>query len=117
MITFQKQNVSAISKYIRIAPKKIEKILKLIRGKTYKESLSILLPLKKKSGLAVWKTLYSAAANALENLNWQKENLFIKQAFVTRGPILKRIQPRARGKSYKIEKILSHITVQISNKN
>jgi large subunit ribosomal protein L22 len=109
----KEKTVSAISKYIRIAPKKLDKILKLIRGKSYKEALEILLILKQKPGITVFKTLYSAASNALENLTWKKENLIITEAFVTRGSILKRVRPRARGKAYRIEKLFSHITIRV----
>jgi large subunit ribosomal protein L22 len=105
--------VSSIAKFIRIAPKKLQKILKLIRGKTYQQALKILLPLKQKSGITVWKVLYSAAANAEKNLSWEKDKLIIEQAYATRGSILRRARPRARGKSYRIEKIFSHITIRL----
>lgn len=105
--------VSSVAKYIRIAPKKLQKILTLIRGKTYQQALKILLPLKQKSGITVWKVLHSVASNAERNLKWEKENLIIIDAYVTRGSILRRVRPRARGKSYRIEKIFSHITIRV----
>jgi large subunit ribosomal protein L22 len=108
--------ILAISKSIRIAPKKIQKILSLLKGKTYKEALTILLPLKTKCAISIWKTLFSAASNANNNLKLKKEFLIIKEAFVTRGTILKRIQPRARGKAYRIEKIFSHLTIKLTIK-
>jgi large subunit ribosomal protein L22 len=105
--------IYAISKYNLIAPKKIQKYLKLIKGKTYSQALSILLPLKQKATVSIWKTLYSAAANASKNFSIDKENLIVSTAFVTRGSILKRMQPRAKGKGYRIEKIFSHITIKL----
>jgi large subunit ribosomal protein L22 len=113
MTNIQNRKISAISKYILISPKKTEKYLKLVSGKTYSEALSILLPLKRKVTVSIWKTLYSAAANAYGNFSIKKENLIISEAYVTRGSILKRMQPRAKGKGYKIEKIFSHITIKL----
>lgn len=114
----QEKQIIAISKYNRVAPKKIEKYLRLIKGKTYIEALKLLLFLsfKQKPISIVLKLLYCGAANAYHNSSIEKENLIIKEAFVTRGNILKRIQPRARGKSYKIEKIISHVTIKLKQK-
>ena len=69
--------------------------------------------MKQKSGITVWKVLHSAASNAEVNLKWEKENLKISDAYVTRGSILRRARPRARGKSYRIEKIFSHVTIRV----
>lgn len=112
MTNTQNDKIQAISKYNLISPKKIEKYLKLIKGKNYDEALSMLIPLKRKATVAIWKTIYSGVANAYQNLGATKENLVISEAYVTRGSILKRMQPRAKGKGYKIEKIFSHITIK-----
>ena len=107
-------NVSATSKYIRIAPNKIDAIISKIRGKSYKEALQILKYLPQKSGAIVWQTLYSAVSNATHNFEFEKEKLVISEAYVNQGSILKRIQPRARGRAYKIEKKISHITIRVA---
>jgi len=96
--------VSATSKYIRIAPNKIDVILKKIRGKSYKDALKVLKYLPQKSGAIVWQTLYSAISNAINNFDLEKENLIIVEAFVNQGPILKRMRPRAQGRAFAIEK-------------
>jgi len=96
--------VSATSKYIRIAPNKIDVILKKIRGKSYKEALQILKYLPQKAGAVVWQTLYSAVSNATNNFDLQKDNLIISEAFVNQGPILKRMRPRAQGRAFAIQK-------------
>ena len=111
-----KQNVSASSKYIRISPTKINLILGQIRGKSYKEALQILKYLPQKAGAIVWQTLYSAVSNATNNFDLEKENLVINEAYVNQGPILKRMQPRAKGRAFKIEKKMSHITICVSEK-
>lgn len=107
-------NVSATSKYIRIAPNKIDAIISKIRGKTYREALQILKYLPQKAGAIVWQTLYSAVSNATHNFDFEKENLIISEAYVNQGSILKRMQPRARGRAYRIEKKISHITIRVA---
>ena len=111
-----KDNISATSKYIRISPTKINVIIAQIRGKSYKEALQILKYLPQKAGAIVWQTLYSAVSNATHNFDLEKEKLVITEAFVNQGPILKRMQPRARGKAYKIEKKISHITIRVAQR-
>jgi large subunit ribosomal protein L22 len=112
-----KNIVSATSKFIRISPTKVDVIIAQIRGKTYKEALQILKKLPQKAGVVVWQTLYSAISNATNNFNFEREKLIISEAFVNQGAILKRMQPRARGKSYKIQKKISHITIKVAELN
>lgn len=108
-----KKSVSATSKYIRISPTKIAKIITKIRGKTYKEALQILRFLPQKAGAIVWQTLYSAVSNATHNSDFVKEKLIISEAFVNQGPILKRMRPRAQGRAFAIQKKISHVTIRV----
>ena len=101
------ESISATSKYIRISPTKIN-------GKSYKEALQILKYLPQKAGSIVWQTLYSAVSNATHNFDLEKEKLVITEAYVNQGPILRRMQPRAKGKAYKIQKKISHITIRVA---
>jgi large subunit ribosomal protein L22 len=112
-----KQSITATSKYIRISPTKINVIIKKIRGKSYRDALQILKFLPQKSGAIVWQTLYSAVSNATHNFDLEKEKLVITEAYVNQGPILRRMQPRARGKAFKIEKKISHITIRVAESN
>jgi large subunit ribosomal protein L22 len=109
-----RKEVSATSRYIRISPTKIQVIIDKIRGKSYREALQILKYLPQKAGAIVWQTLYSAVSNATHNFDFEKENLVITEAYVNQGPILRRMQPRARGKANKIEKKISHITIRVA---
>jgi large subunit ribosomal protein L22 len=109
-----KKEVSATSRYIRISPTKVQVIIDKIRGKSYREALQILKYLPQKAGAIVWQTLYSAVSNATHNFDFEKENLVITEAYVNQGPILRRMQPRARGKANKIEKKISHITIRVA---
>jgi len=108
-----KREASATSRYIRISPTKIALILNKIRGKSYREALEILKYLPQKAGSAVWKTVYSAASNATEVLGYEKNKLFIHEAYANLGPVLKRLQPRAKGKAFQIRKRVSHITIKV----
>ena len=91
-------------KFIRIAPNKIKKILDKIRGKNYFDAIKLLYKIPQKSGVSVFKALKSAASNAYHKNNSKKEKLYISEAYVTQGPILKRLHARAKGRSAKIEK-------------
>jgi large subunit ribosomal protein L22 len=108
------QKVSATSKYIRISPTKVNVIISKIRGKSYREALQILKYLPQKAGSIVWQTLYSAVSNATHNFDLEKEKLVVTEAYVNQGPILKRMQPRAKGRAYRIEKKISHITISVA---
>lgn len=108
-----KELISATSKYIRISPTKVDIIIDKIRGKTYKEALQILKYLPQKAGSIVWQTLYSAVSNATNNFDLSKDKLIIKEAFVNKGPILKRMRPRAQGRAFLILKRMSHITISV----
>lgn len=105
--------ILATSKYIRISPTKIDKIISKIRGKSYKEALQILKYLPQKTGAVVWQTLYSAISNATNNFDLEKENLIIKEAYVNQGPMLKRMRPRAQGRAFAIQKKMSHLTIGV----
>lgn len=109
----RKSYASATSKYLRISPIKINLILKKIRKKSYREALTILKFLPQKGGAMVWQTLYSAVSNATNNFDLTKENLIIQEAYVTKGPILKRMRARAKGRGFKIQKKLAHLTIRV----
>lgn len=107
---------SATSRYIRISPTKINLILDKIRNKSYLEALNILKQIPQKSGAVVWQTLYSAVSNVSSIFKSNKDKLFIIEAYANQGPILKRMQPRAKGRAFKIYKKVSHITICVSEK-
>lgn len=101
-------------KYLRISSSKLNKYLSKIRNKTYKESLKTIVAFPYKIKRILWKLLNSAAANAVNNFNKEKENLKIEYVYANHAGILKRFRARARGKSFKIEKKLSHIFILIT---
>lgn len=101
----------AIAKYIRISPSKVQVVLELIRGQSYKDAVAILKTTPKAAAEPVLKCMNSAAANAEVNLGMNKDALYVAECFADQGPTLKRMQPVSRGRGYRILKRTSHITV------
>jgi large subunit ribosomal protein L22 len=109
--------VKAVSKYIRMSPYKVRRVLDQIRGRSYQEALMVLEFLPYSAGEPVWQIIHSAAANANHNYELEKKKLIIDTIFANEGPKLKRIRPRAQGRAYKIIKPTCHITVILKEKN
>ena len=103
-------------RYARIAPRKVQIVLDLIRGKDTKLAMAILKQTPKAASEPLQKLLKSAVANAENNQNMDKDNLYVSECFVCPGPILKRIRPRAQGRAYRVLKRTSHITIVVKEK-
>lgn len=117
MVTNSLQNneVKAVSKYIRMSPSKVRRVLRQIQGKSYKDALILLEFMPYASCEPIIKVLRSAAANARNNMNLDETNLVVKSAFANQGPVMKRFRPRAQGRAYRILKYTSHITIVMSS--
>ena len=107
----QKKEIQAVSKYVRMSPSKIRRVLRQIQGKTYSEALLLLEFMPYASCAPIIKVLRSATVNAKNNFGLDEKNLVIKSAFADQGPTMKRFRPRAQGRAYKILKATSHITI------
>ncbi len=106
----------AIARYVRIAPRKVQLVVDLIRGKQVGEAIAILRHTPKAASPIVEKVLNSAIANAEHNYSLDANKLVISEAYVNQGPTLKRFRPRAMGSASRINKRTSHITVVVSEK-
>ena len=117
MVTNSLQNneARAVSKYIRMSPSKVRRVLRQIQGKNYKDALILLEFMPYASCEPIIKVLRSAAANAVNNMNLDETNLFVKSAFADQGPVMQRFRPRAQGRAYRILKATSHITIVMSS--
>ncbi|MDY3844985.1 MAG: 50S ribosomal protein L22 [Ruminococcus sp.] len=100
----------------RISPRKVQIVLDLIRNKPVDIALATLDLTPKAASPIIAKLLKSAMANAENNNNMDKDSLYVAECFVTPGPIMKRIMPRARGRAYRILKRTSHITIVLKEK-
>ncbi|NFT93210.1 50S ribosomal protein L22 [Clostridium botulinum] len=106
----------AIAKYIRMSPMKVRVILDLIRGKQVKEAFAILEYTPREAAVVIKKVLKSAVANAENNLELNADNLYVSEAYVGEGPILKRFRPMDHGKAFRINKRTSHLTVVVKER-
>jgi len=103
----------AYLKNARIAPRKVQIVLDLIRGKDTETALAILKHTPKAACEYLEKLLKSAIANADNNFGMDKDNLFVSECFVCPGPTMKRIMPRAQGRAFRILKRTSHVTLVV----
>ncbi|MCC8130447.1 MAG: 50S ribosomal protein L22 [Oscillospiraceae bacterium] len=101
----------AVLKTARIAPRKVEIVLNLIRGKDLETALAIVKHTPKAACEYLEKLLNSAAANAENNFGLDKKTLYVKECYVSPGPTMKRMQPVSKGRGHKILKRTSNITV------
>jgi len=99
-------------RFARITARKARLLTDLIRNKPVGEALNLLKFNKKRGAIMVAKVLNSAIANA-DVQEADVENLYVSKSFCDDGPIMKRFQPKDRGKSYSIFKRLCHITVEV----
>ena len=103
-------------RYQRLSPQKARLVADIVRGKSALEALNILRFTNKKAAPLIEKTLRSAIANAEHNLGLNPENLYVSKVLIDKGPVLKRMNPRAMGRADIIRKPLAHITVEVDVK-
>jgi large subunit ribosomal protein L22 len=101
----------AKTRFIRISSSKVKVVIDLIRGKSVAQASAILKNTPKAASSVVEKILNSAVANAENNQGLLRDDLIVAEIFAGQGTTLKRMQPRAHGRGYKILKRTSHITV------
>ena len=101
--------------YARIPVQKACIVTDAIRGKDVNTARAMLHYSPKYAASVIYKLLSSAAANA-EFQGMNKDRLYVAECFANNGPIMKRIQPRARGSAYRINKRMSHLTVILDEK-
>ena len=107
----------AVAKYVRVSPRKVQIVIDLIRGKQVDDALAILMYTPKSAAPVVEKLLNSAIANAENNLEMSRENLYVAEVDANQGPTLKRYWARSHGRADLIKKHTSHITIVLDQKN
>ncbi|WP_378145188.1 50S ribosomal protein L22 [Cnuibacter sp. UC19_7] len=106
-------------RHIRVTPQKARRVVNLVRGRQATEALAILKFAPQAASEPVYKLVASAIANArvkadASNEYLDEQDLFIAKAFVDEGTTLKRFQPRAQGRAFRINKRTSHITIVLA---
>lgn len=109
-------NVKAIYKNLRSSPRKVNEILRSIRGKKADIALRDLQFSEKRVSKEISKTLKSAVSNAENNNQLDIDNLIVKEAYVGKGMVMKRYRPRARGRAGEIKKPFTNLTIIVSEK-
>jgi len=106
----------AIVKFVRVSDTKARIVMEQIKGKGIAEALAILSYSPRYASAIVLKLLKSAVANAENNMGLDENNLFVEEVFANQGPTMKRIQPRAKGMAYRINKKTSHLSIILNEK-
>ncbi len=100
---------------MRISPRKARLVAEHIRGRSVPEARAVLAFTSREAARAIEKVLHSAVSNAESNHGLSEDGLYIKEAYVNAGPMLKRWRPRARGRVARIHKRTCHITVLLAS--
>lgn len=100
--------------YVRIAPRKMRVIAKMIRGQKVDTAIHSLRFLNKAGSREFFKLLVSAVANAEDQGDDEVDDLVVKTVHVDQGPTLRRWRPRAHGRATKIQKKTSHVYVELA---
>ena len=111
-----KDLVKAINRNVRSSPRKINILLKNIRGKKADIAIRDLSFARQRVASDIKKTVQSAVANAENNNQYDIDNLYIKEAFVGKSLVLKRFRARAKGRASGIKKPYSNLTIILSEK-
>lgn len=107
----------AVTRYVRVSPRKVRLVVDQIRGKGVEDALSILKFVPKRSAAVVAKTVRSAVASAESTQSVDVDRLYIKQIKVDEAGMWKRFIPRAMGRATRVRKRLSHITVVLDERS
>nr|YP_010846560.1 ribosomal protein L22 [Dracocephalum cuspidatum]WEV87778.1 ribosomal protein L22 [Dracocephalum cuspidatum] len=110
-----KTEVRALGRHISVSADKARRVIDQIRGRSYEETLMILELMPYKVCYTIFKLVYSAAANASYTMGSAEDNLLIIKAEVNEGTTVKKLKPRARGRSYAIKKDTCHITIVVKD--
>lgn len=103
-------------KFARVSDTKARIVLEQIKGKSVGEAMGILTYSPRYAAELITKVLKSAVANAENNLGMDTNKLYVQEVFANQGPTMKRVQPRARGTAYRINKKMSHISIILNER-
>tara|TARA_B100001540_G_C15550559_1_gene525686 strand:+ start:73 stop:456 length:384 start_codon:yes stop_codon:yes gene_type:complete len=109
-----KNIVKAINKNVRSSPRKINLLLRNIRGKKADLAIRDLTFARQRIAKDIKKTVLSAIANAENNYQYDIDNLYVEEAYVGKSIVLKRFRARAKGRASGIKKPFSNITIILS---
>ena len=108
------QGAVARARFVRMSPMKVRRVVDLVRGMPVGQAATVLRFAEQKAAQPVAKLVVSAVANAENNFDLDPSTLVISTITVDEGPTMKRFQPRAQGRAYRIRKRTSHIFVEVT---
>jgi large subunit ribosomal protein L22 len=108
--------VRAITRHVRMSPRKVRLVGNAIKGMRVREAVAALELIPNKAGDIIAKTVKSAVANAENNYNLAVDELYVVQVVADEGRSLKRWRARARGRAAPIIKRSSHVTVVVKER-
>ena len=114
MATAERREVRAVTKWVRMSPRKARLVTDHIRGRTVPEARTVLAFTQRAAAVEIEKVLRSAIANAEANHGLVGDQLVISAAYVDEGPVMKRWRARARGRVARIRKPTCHITIKLA---
>nr|YP_010431417.1 ribosomal protein L22 [Styrax serrulatus]USS61345.1 ribosomal protein L22 [Styrax serrulatus] len=115
MLKKKKTEVYALGQHISMSAHKARRVINQIRGRSYEETLMILELMPYRACYPIFKLIYSAAANASYIMGSDETDLIISKAQVNEGTTVKKLKPRARGRSYMIKRPTCHITIVVKD--
>jgi len=107
--------VKAKAKWVRSSPRKIGRVMDVVRGRSARDALTLLRFMPQKGARILEKVIKSAVANAKNNFKLDETALMIKEVYVNKAVTLKRWRPVSRGRAHPIKKRTSHVTVSLSS--
>lgn len=110
----QEASAKAITKNIRVSPRKLNLVASFIRNMKVSDALIQLTFSKKRIAHQVKQCLQSAIANAENNFGLDIDKLIVSNATVGKSLVMKRMMPRARGRSARINKFLSNLYITLT---
>ncbi len=102
--------------FARVSDTKARIVLEQIKGKDVQTARAILTYSPRYASTIIKKVLDSAIANAENNLEMDIRDLYVQEVIANQGPTMKRIQPRAQGRAYRINKKTSHISIILNER-
>lgn len=110
------KKVKAVAKNVKMSPFKLRRVINLVRGMNGLDALDHLKYMPHKAARIIEKVIHSALSNAENNHMFDVDELYILEAYVDGGPMLRRVRPRAQGRAYLIRKRSSHVTIKVGIK-
>jgi large subunit ribosomal protein L22 len=110
------KEIKALAKYVRMSPIKLKPVVDLVRGKDLETALTTLKFTPGKGAEVVEKVVRSAAANAENNFDLSRDNLYVAEIYANKGPTMKRWRAADRGRAAMILKRSSHVGVTLKEK-